>query len=368
MPTSLPVCRRSATDWRIFETLFDYEGRRQAAQAIEQEMSLAGFWDDPDRAKNRVLALKTAKSTVVSLDELKSGIEDLDLLAEIAREQDDFASWEEVDRSLVLLEQRYAALELRTLMTGKFDAGNAVLTIQSGAGGTDAADWALMLLRMYTRWSERSGYSTELLEVSDHEEAGIKHATLRVTGPYAFGFLTAEMGVHRLVRISPFDAQGRRQTSFAAIDVIPDVEDEPDIEVDERDLRVDTYRAGGKGGQHVNKTESAVRLTHLPTGVVVQCQTERSQFKNKSTAMKLLKARLVQLRESERNKELQALYDSKGQIAWGNQIRSYVLAPYTMVKDERSETPHKEGNAQAVLDGGIQSFIDSWLKERASKK
>ena len=328
-------------------------------------MAAPGFWDDQDRAKGRVAVLKVARAGVDAYDVLALGVEDLEILLELAEEEGEGAL-REVEATVSELESGYEDLELKTLLSGPFDSGNAILTIQSGAGGTDAADWAEMLLRMFSRWAEIMGYGTELLEALEHEEAGIKHASLKITGPYAFGYLTAEMGVHRLVRISPFDAQSRRQTSFAAVDVIPDSEEEPDIEVDEKDLRIDTYRAGGKGGQHVNKTESAVRITHEPTGVVVQCQNERSQHKNRASAMKMLKSRLLQLREATKDAEIKSLYDTKGQIAWGNQIRSYVLAPYTLVKDHRTNT--ENGNVQAVLDGLIQPFVEAYLRHRAQSR
>jgi len=326
-------------------------------------MGEPGFWDDQDRAQARVATLKPARNSCESLDSLTSGVEDLEILVELAEEENDEASFREVEKTVSQLEILRDDLQLKTLLAGPYDAGGAVLTVQSGAGGTDAHDWAEMLLRMYARWAERMGFKSELLEALENEEAGIKHATLRVSGPFAFGYLTAEMGVHRLVRISPFDAAGRRQTSFAAVDVIPDLDVDTDVDVNEKDLKIDTYKAGGKGGQHVNKTESAVRITHLPTGTVVQCQNERSQHKNRAQALKILKARLIQLQEAERSAELKGLYDTKGQIAWGNQIRSYVLAPYTLAKDHRTNT--EVGNVQAVLDGDIQKYIEAYLRHRA---
>lgn len=333
-------------------------------------MAANGFWDDQDKAKIRVAALKEAKSRISELDGLTSGLDDIEVLLELAVEDGGEAALAEVQATLSDLQQRYDSLELKTLLNGPWDHCGAVLTFQAGAGGTDASDWAQMLLRMYSRWAEGRGYTVEILDVVEAEEAGIKHATVRVTGAYAFGYLSAEMGVHRLVRMSPFDGAGRRQTSFAAVDVTPELEEEPQIEILDKDLRIDTYRAGGAGGQHVNKTESAVRLTHLPTGVVVQCQSERSQNKNKGTAMKMLKTRLLQRREAERNSQIKLMYDSKGEIAWGNQIRSYVLAPYTMVKDLRVEDKEQgeTGNVQAVLDGGVQPFIEAYLKQKALKR
>ena len=328
-------------------------------------MSGAGFWDDQERANGRVQELKTAKQIVESVDGITGQLDDIEVLAELAAEEGD-SGMAEFERTVQSLEKDYDVLELRTLLSGPYDHGGAVVTIQSGAGGTDASDWAHILLRMYGRWASDQGFKTELLEALEHEEAGIKHATLKVAGPLAYGYLAAEMGVHRLVRISPFDAQNRRQTSFAAVDVVPDIDADGDIDVEEKDLKVDTYKAGGKGGQHVNKTESAVRITHLPSGVVVQCQNERSQHKNRAQAMKLLKARLLQMREAEQNAAIRQMYDGKGEIAWGNQIRSYVMQPYTLVKDTR--TGHEVGNVQAVLDGDLQGFIEAFLKHRASKK
>ena len=333
-------------------------------------MAGEGFWNDQEKAQHRVAALKEAKSRIAELDAITTGLDDCEVLLELAVEQGGDAALAEVEASCRELEQRHDALELKTLLSGPWDHCGAVLTFQAGAGGTDASDWAQMLMRMYTRWAEVRGYKVEVLDVVDAEEAGIKHASMRVSGPYAFGYLTAEMGVHRLVRMSPFDAMGRRQTSFAAVDVTPELEEDPDIEVLEKDLRIDTYRAGGAGGQHVNKTESAVRLTHIPTGVVVQCQSERSQHKNKGAAMKMLKAKLLQRREVERDSAIKSMYDNKGEIAWGNKIRSYVLAPYTMVKDLRVEDKEagETGNVQAVLDGAVQPFIEAYLKQRAKQK
>ncbi len=333
-------------------------------------MAAEGFWDDQEKAQRRVGALKEANSRITELEGITSGLDDLEVLLELAIEEGSEASLLEVEATCRELTTRHDALELKTLLSGPWDHCGAVLTFQAGAGGTDASDWAAMLMRMYTRWAEARGYTVEVVDLVDAEEAGIKHASMRVSGAYAFGYLTAEMGVHRLVRMSPFDAMGRRQTSFAAVDVTPELEEEPNIEVLDKDLRIDTYRAGGAGGQHVNKTESAVRLTHIPTGVVVQCQSERSQHKNKAAAMKMLKAKLLQRREAQRNSAIKSMYDTKGEIAWGNQIRSYVLAPYTMVKDLRVEDKEagETGNVQAVLDGNVQPFIEAYLKQQAKQK
>lgn len=329
-------------------------------------MADQGFWDDPANANKRVAILKTTKGVCERYDRLAQDLEEIDLLMELAEEDDSVDTDVEVGRALADMESRFDQLELETLLSGAYDRGGAVVTIQSGAGGTDASDWAEMLLRMYSHWAQSQGLKAKLIEALEHEEAGIKHATLEVTGDLSYGYLSCEAGVHRLVRISPFDAQGRRQTSFAAVDVVPLLEEDDELEVEEKDLKIDTYRAGGKGGQHVNKTESAVRITHMPTGIVVQCQTERSQHKNRATAMKFLKARLIQAREAERNAEIQSLYDSKGEIAWGSQIRSYVMAPYQLVKDLR--TQHETGNVQAVLDGAVQPFIEAMLRHRIQSR
>jgi peptide chain release factor 2 len=329
-------------------------------------MASAGFWDDQEKANAKVAELKATKSVVEGIEGISADLDDAEVLGELAAEHQDAASEEEASRMLAGLVERFDALELRSFLSGPYDAGGAIVSFQSGAGGTDASDWAQMLMRMYLRWAEQMGYKTEVLDVVEAEEAGIKHAEVRFAGPYAYGYMVAEMGVHRLVRMSPFDQMTRRQTSFAAVDVTPDVEEDSTIEIPDKDVRVDTYRAGGKGGQHVNKTESAVRLTHLPTGIVVQCQNERSQHKNRESAMKMLRGKLLQQRELQRMADLKSLYDSKGQIAWGSQIRSYTLAPYQLVKDHR--TGHETGNVDAVLDGRVMPFIDQYLRHRARQK
>ena len=276
----------------------------------------------------------------------------------------DDASLEEIEGDLVRMESRLGEIELAATLSGPDDAKDAFLRIHAGAGGTDSCDWAQMLLRLYKKYLERKGLKGEVVDILGNDEAGIRYATLRVTGPYAFGWLKSEIGVHRLVRISPFDQQHRRHTSFASVDAMPEVDD-VDIEVNEKDLRIDVFRSSGKGGQHVNVTDSAVRITHEPTGVVVSCQNERSQFQNKAMAMKLLRAKLHQIREFEREKELAKLYSEKGEIAWGNQIRSYTLQPFQLVKDHRTSV--ESGNVNAVLDGAIEPFVEAYLRRFAAK-
>ena len=327
-------------------------------------MSRQGFWDDPESAQQVVVRLKALKAVVVPVTGALAALEDLKTLYDLAIEADDAASLEEADAGTTKLIEQVDRLELATLLTGPHDGSACYFSIQAGAGGTDAQDWAEMLLRMYLRYFERNGYSVELIDRVDGEEAGIKSASLHVSGPYAYGYLSCERGVHRLVRPSPYNADHKRQTSFAAVTVMPEMED-IEIEVDwDKDIREDTYRAQGAGGQHVNKTSSAVRLTHLPTNIVVACQNERSQHQNRATARKVMMARLYEQEQRKRDADLAKLYGDKGQIAWGNQIRSYVL-------DDRRVKDHRTGvetfNPDKVLDGEIQAFIDSYLRKRAEK-
>ena len=327
-------------------------------------MSRPGFWDDAEGARKVVARLKSLKSVVDPVSETLSQVEDLQMLHELAGQEDDQAALTEVDGEAVELAGRLDRLELATLLNGPHDQANCYFSIQAGAGGTDAQDWAEMLLRMFLRYFERNDYVAQMVDRVDGEEAGIKSISLHVTGPYAYGYLSCERGVHRLVRPSPFNADNKRQTSFAAVTVTPEL-DEVEVDIDwDKDVREDTYRAQGAGGQHVNKTSSAVRLTHIPTGIVVQCQNERSQHQNRQVARNMMTARAYELEQRKRDSELSRLYGDKGQIAWGNQIRSYVLDD-RRVKDHRTNV--ETFNPDKVLDGDIQAFIDAYLRKRAGK-
>ena len=325
-------------------------------------MGEPGFWDDPEVAGR--VGSEHARQTrrLTTYEALAGDVEDLEGLVELAEEDESVA--EEVEAALGSVEARLAELEEARLFSGRYDAGDALVTVNAGAGGTDAQDWAEMVLRMLMRWAERRGFAVELLEASPGEEAGIKSATFRVRGENAYGLYAAEKGVHRLVRLSPFDAAHRRQTSFAGVEVAPVVEEAGEVEIDDEDLQVDTYRASGAGGQHVNKTDSAVRITHRPSGIVVQCQNERSQSSNKATAMAMLRSKLLELEEQRRREELAREKGEAQDVGWGSQIRSYVLHPYTMVKDHR--TNHEMGDAQRVLDGDLDGFVRAELLRRAA--
>jgi peptide chain release factor 2 len=325
-------------------------------------MSAPDFWDRPEAAKGVIGQLKTARAIVTDWRGLHSEVTGLGELLEMAGAENDEATLKELEAEAPKLEQRLEALELRSFLSGPEDSASAIVTIHPGAGGTESQDWASMLLRMYLRWCERNGFETNFLDYQDGEEAGIKDASFEVNGEYAYGYLKGESGVHRLVRISPFDAAKRRHTSFASVFVLPQMEEAAEIEVNEGDLRVDTFRASGAGGQHVNKTSSAVRLTHLPSGIVVSCQSERSQHRNRESAMKILKARLYMKRREEEQKKMDALMDQQKDIAWGSQIRSYVFQPYTMVKDHR--TNQETSDVNKVMDGDLNPFIDAWLRRR----
>ena len=304
--------------------------------------------------------LKGLQDSVKEIEKLYSDYEDMLLLIEMSEEEPDEETVQEIEEELSGFEEKFEELRISTLLTGPYDRDNAIVTLHAGAGGTESCDWCGMLYRMYCRWADSKGFSTEVLDFLDGEEAGIKSVTVQINGENAYGYLRSEHGVHRLVRISPFNAAGKRQTSFVSCDVMPDIEEDLDVEIDPDDLRIDTYRSSGAGGQHVNKTSSAIRITHLPTGIVVQCQNERSQFQNKDKAMQMLKAKLYMLKQQENAEKLSGIRGDVKEIGWGSQIRSYVLQPYTMVKDHR--TGCESGNAQAVLDGGLDPFISAYLK------
>jgi peptide chain release factor 2 len=362
--TDTPIPQRIAAIQASFGRLregTDPDALAASAEALEQQMQAPGFWDDSGAAAkvNTEYARTTRK--LKSFQELSSDIEDLEGLVELAEEDDEMAG--ELLDQFGSLEDRLAALEEERLFSGPYDSGDALVTVNAGAGGTDAQDWAEMVLRMMMRWAESRGFKVELLEASAGEEAGIKSATFRAAGENAYGLFNAEQGVHRLVRISPFDAQSRRQTAFAGVEVAPVIEDTGDVEIDSDDLQIDTYRASGAGGQHVNKTDSAVRITHRPTNIVVQCQNERSQSANKDTAMKMLRAKLLERQERERQEEIAKEKGETLDVNFGSQIRSYVLHPYTMVKDHR--TDREMGDAQRVLDGDLDGFVREYLLKSA---
>jgi peptide chain release factor 2 len=331
-----------------------------ARPQLETEASRPDLWDDQEKAKKVNAELAAATDDLDLYATLESRIEDAETLFELGREEADDSVEAEVADALAAARSSFEELELRALFTGEHDDADAICEIQSGEGGADAQDWANMLLRMYLRWAERRGFDVELDEVSPGNEAGISSATFLVNGRHAYGRLRSEHGVHRLVRMSPFNAQGKRQTAFAALKVTPFLEDVPDIEIDEKDLRIDTYRSSGAGGQHVNVTDSAVRITHLPTGVVTSCQNERSQHQNKDRAMQILRAKLAELQREQREAELSAIRGEQRSVGFGSQIRSYVLQPYQMVKDLRSE--YEVGNVESVLDGDLDGFMEAYLR------
>ncbi len=323
-------------------------------------MEEPGFWDDPDSSTKTVKELKYLKDSVKSAEDLEREYEDIETMMEMADEEDDKSLIGEIRSMINSFSSHLEKTRISTLLNGEYDPNNAVVSLNAGAGGTEACDFNSMLYRMYSRWSEAHGFSVKVFDYQPGEEAGIKSVTFQVNGENAYGFLKSEAGVHRLVRISPFNAQNKRQTSFVSCDVMPELEDDPEIEIDPSDLKIDTYRASGAGGQHINKTSSAVRITHLPTGIVCACQEERSQFMNKEKAMQMLKAKLYMLKEQAHAEKLSDIRGDIKDIAWGSQIRSYVLQPYTMVKDVR--TGEETGNAQAVLDGDIDNFISAYLR------
>jgi peptide chain release factor 2 len=358
IPQRLQAIRRQ---WELLRAGFDEDAVAARLAELEDAMGAPGFWDDQQAAAEVSAEHARATRRLEHWRALRSDVEDLEALAEMAEEDESLAA--EVGGQMSAVEERLSELEEERLFSGRYDAGDALVTVNAGAGGTDAQDWAEMVLRMMMRWAERRGFKVELLEASPGEEAGIKSATFRVAGENAYGLFSAEKGVHRLVRLSPFDAAHRRQTSFAGVEVAPVVDDVGDVEIDDDDLQIDTYRASGAGGQHVNKTDSAVRITHRPTGIVVQCQNERSQSANKDTAMKMLRAKLLEREEAKRREEIAAERGEAQDVNFGSQIRSYVLHPYTMVKDHR--TSFEVGDAQRVLDGDLDGFVRAELLRTA---
>ncbi len=327
---------------------------------LQRYMEVPDFWDNPDNSQKVMKELKNLQDTVKEYEELEEQYEEIQILLEMGYEENDPEVLPEIEEAMNHFTQTLDALLIQTLLSGEYDKNNAILRLNAGAGGTESCDWASMLYRMFCRWADRKGFSVEVLDYLDGDEAGIKSVTIQVNGENAFGYLKSEKGVHRLVRISPFNANGKRQTSFVSCDVMPDIEENIDIDINEDELRIDTYRSSGAGGQHINKTSSAVRITHLPTGIVVQCQNERSQFQNKDKAMQMLKAKLLMMKKQENADKISDIRGEIKEIGWGNQIRSYVLQPYTMVKDHR--TGAESGNVSAVLDGDIDLFINSYLK------
>lgn len=322
-------------------------------------MEEPGFWDDPDKSTAVVQESKKLKTTIERYEKLCSDREDMLTLIEIGEEEEDDSLVAEIEESLVSFEQEFEELRIETLLSGEYDKDNAILTLHAGAGGTESCDWASMLCRMFTRWAEKKGFQVDTLDFQDGDEAGLKSVTLQISGPNAYGYLKSEHGVHRLVRISPFNAAGKRQTSFVSCDVMPDIEEDLDIEIAEDDIRIDTYRSSGAGGQHINKTSSAIRITHFPTGIVVQCQNERSQHMNKDKAMQMLKAKLYLLKQQEQLEKASGIRGEQKENGFGSQIRSYVMQPYTMVKDVR--TGAEVSNVQGVLDGNLDPFINAYL-------
>ncbi|WP_143128495.1 peptide chain release factor 2 [Sporolactobacillus nakayamae] len=348
------------TRLKDFRGLFDLDNKKAKIAELDEKMTMPGFWDDNEKAQKVIDESNELKGKVDSLTDLENKFEDLQVAYELVKEEDDADLKAELEESLGESRTAFNKYETRLLLSGPHDRNNAILELHPGAGGTEAQDWASMLLRMYTRWAENKGFAVETLDYLPGDEAGVKSVTLMIKGPDAFGYLKAEKGIHRLVRISPFDAAGRRHTSFVSCEVVPEIDDDIEIDIRPEDLRVDVFRSSGAGGQHINKTSSAVRMTHLPTGVVVSCQSERSQFQNRDQAMKMLKSRLYQLEEEKKEAEMAALHGEQKEIGWGSQIRSYVFHPYSMVKDHRTNV--EIGDVNRVMDGDIDPFIDAYLR------
>ena len=341
----------------------DLQNKEERIIELERTMEAPGFWDDMDKAQKYMKELKNLKDSIETYNNLKSLYDDILVLIEMGEESEDAEIAEEAKSSMDEFASKVDEVKIKTLLSGEYDKYNAILKLSAGAGGTESCDWTSMLYRMYTRWAESKGFTTQVLDFLEGEEAGIKSITVQINGENAYGYLKSERGVHRLVRISPFNAAGKRQTSFASCDVMPDIEEDLDVEINDDDIRIDTYRSSGAGGQHINKTSSAIRITHLPTGIVVQCQNERSQLQNKDKAMKMLKAKLYLLKQQEEQEKKSGIRGEIKEIGWGSQIRSYVMQPYTMVKDHR--TNEETGNVSSVLDGNIDQFINAYLKQNS---
>lgn len=338
----------------------ELDRKKARMEELETKMEEPDFWSDPEKAQDITRELKGMKDTVEAFAGLESTMDDAYTMIEMGYEENDASLIPEIEEMIREFRETFEQMRIKTLLSGEYDSNNAIVTLHAGAGGTESCDWAGMLYRMYTKWAESHGYKTEVLDYLDGEEAGIKSITFEVKGENAYGYLKSEKGVHRLVRISPFNAAGKRQTSFASCDVMPDIEEDLSVEIADEDIRIDTYRSSGAGGQHINKTDSAIRITHIPTGVVVQCQNERSQHKNKEKAMQMLKAKLYLIKEQENREKLSDIRGEVSDNGWGNQIRSYVLQPYTMVKDHR--TGEESGNVQSVLDGNLDQFMNAYLR------
>lgn len=341
-------------------SLFDISQLEIKLKQLEEKTMKENFWNDSKNSTKILSNIKNIKSKLTKFNKIKEELNDLIELTELANIESDIDVAKEIVKNTKKLEQEYEKLQLQTLLSGKYDCNNAIVTIHPGAGGTESQDWAEMLYRMYSRWANKNNYEIRELDYLEGEEAGLKSVTFEIIGENAYGYIKCEKGIHRLVRISPFDSGGRRHTSFASVEVLPEITDEIEIEINPDDLRVDTYRASGAGGQHINKTSSAVRITHIPTNIVVACQSERSQIQNRETAMRMLKSKLLDLKEKEHKETIEELKGVQREIAWGSQIRSYVFCPYTLVKDHR--TNYEVGNVQGVMDGDLDGFIESYLK------
>ena len=344
---------------------FDIASKKAQIQKYEEEINKQDFWDDNERAQKILQQNSDLKNIISEYEELNSNLEDIEVLIELGLEEEDESIERDIEKSIKTLEDKIDEVKIKTLLNGKYDANNAVLSINAGTGGLDAQDCAQMILRMYLRWADQNNFKVKTLDMISDPEAGIKSVTLLIQGTNAYGYLKSEKGVHRIVRISPFDASGKRHTSFVSVDVTPELDDKIDVEINPNDLKIDTYRSSGAGGQHVNKTDSAVRITHIPTGIVVQCQNERSQFANKDTAMKMLKGKLIHLKELENKERIEDIQGKYSQITWGSQIRSYVFQPYKLVKDHRTNS--EIGNVDSVMDGNINLFINEYLKMNKMK-